>query len=131
MMGPSLGRHTGTGGGVKVLSDTQGVNFGPYLQKVINETYRTWYPLIPEEVNPPLYKKGQVEIIFTILPNGRIEARDANNKMILTGRSGDVALDRAAWGAISGADYPPLPSEFHGPFLKLAFRFEYNMRESR
>ena len=124
MSGPTLGRHTGTGGGVRVLSDTQGVDFGPYLQKVINETYRTWYPLIPEEVNPPIMKKGQVQIVFTILPNGRLQP----HAMVLTGRSGDVALDRAAWGSIEGADYPPLPGEFHGPYLQLVFQFEYNTR---
>jgi hypothetical protein len=124
MRGPSLGQHTGTGGDLAVLSDTQGVDFGPYLQKVIRETYRTWYPLIPEEVNPPILKRGQAEIIFTILPNGRLQP----HAMRLSGQSGDIALDRAAWGSIEGADYPPLPREFHGPYLELRFRFEYNMR---
>jgi outer membrane biosynthesis protein TonB len=124
MSGPQLGPHTGTGGDLTVLSDTQGVDFGPYLQKVIRETYRTWYPLIPEEVNPPILKRGQCEIVFTILPNGRLQP----HAMILTGRSGDVALDRAAWGSIEGADYPPLPGEFHGPYLQLRFRFQYNIR---
>jgi hypothetical protein len=113
MRGPSLGQNSGTGGDLDVLSDMQGVDFGPYLQKVIRETYRTWYPLMPEEVNPPISKRGQVEIIFTILPNGRLQP----HVMQLTGRSGDTALDRAAWGAIEGADFPPLPREFHGPYL--------------
>ena len=122
--GGALGQHGGAGGGAQILSDTQGVDFGPYLQKVIRETYRTWDPLIPEEVNPPILKKGEAEIVFTILPNGRLQP----HAMLLTGRSGDVALDRAAWGAIEGADYPPLPHEFHGPYLQLRFRFEYNIR---
>jgi TonB family protein len=121
--GPSLNQHSGAAGGAQILSDTQGVNFGPYMQKVIRETYRTWDPLIPEEVNPPISKRGEVEIIFTILPNGRLQPR----AMQLTGRSGDVALDRAAWGAIEGADFPPLPREFHGPYLQLRFRFQYNV----
>jgi outer membrane biosynthesis protein TonB len=124
MSGPQLGRHAGTGGDLTVLSDMQGVDFGPYLQKVIGETYRTWYPLIPEEVNAPILKRGECEVVFTILPNGRLQP----HAMILTGRSGDVALDRAAWGAIEGADYPPLPREFHGPYLQLRFRFQYNIR---
>lgn len=124
MSGGSLQQHSGADGGAQILSDTQGVDFGPYLQKVIRETYRTWDPLIPEEVNPPILKRGQCEIIFTILPNGRLQA----HAMQLTGRSGDVALDRAAWGAIEGADYPPLPREFHGPYLQLRFRFQYNVR---
>lgn len=123
LSGPSLNQHSGADGGVQVLSDTQGVDFNPYLQKVIRETYRTWDPLIPEEVNPPILKRGQCEIVFTILPNGRVQA----HSMILTGRSGDVALDRAAWGSIEGADYPPLPREFHGPYLQLRFRFQYNI----
>ena len=123
MSGGSLQQHSGADGGAQILSDTQGVDFGPYLQKVIRETYRTWDPLIPEEVNPPILKRGQCEIIFTILPNGRLQA----HAMQLTGRSGDVALDRAAWGAIEGADYPPLPREFHGPYLQLRFRFQYNV----
>jgi hypothetical protein len=122
MQAPSLTDHTG--GDLQVLSDTQGVDFGPYLQKVIRETYRTWYPLIPEEVNPPILKRGECEVVFTILPNGRLQP----HAMILTGRSGDVALDRAAWGSIEGADYPPLPREFHGPYLQLRFRFQYNVR---
>ena len=122
--GPSLAQHSGANGGAEILSDTQGVDFGPYMQKVIRETYRTWDPLIPEEVNPPILKRGQCEIIFTILPNGRIQV----DSMKLAGRSGDVALDRAAWGSITGADYPPLPREFHGPYLQLRFRFLYNIR---
>uniref|UniRef100_E6QMQ4 Putative TonB-like protein n=1 Tax=mine drainage metagenome TaxID=410659 RepID=E6QMQ4_9ZZZZ len=121
--GGGLNQHPSAAGGAEILSDTQGVDFVPYMQRVIRETYRTWDPLIPEEVNPPIYKQGQVEVVFTILPNGRL----APQSMILTGRSGDVALDRAAWGAIQGADYPPLPREFHGPYLQLRFRFQYNV----
>jgi hypothetical protein len=124
MTGPGLQQHSGAAGGAEILSDTQGVDFGPYMQKVIRETYRAWDPLIPEEVNPPILKRGECEIVFTILPNGRVQAAS----MILTGRSGDVALDRAAWGGIVGADYPPLPREFHGPYLQLRFRFQYNIK---
>ena len=124
LSGGSLNQHPSADGGAEILSDTQGINFGPYMQKVIRETYRTWDPLIPEEVNPPINKRGEVEVVFTILPNGRLQA----HAMTLTGRSGDVALDRAAWGAIEGADYPPLPREFHGPFLQLRFRFQYNIK---
>jgi outer membrane biosynthesis protein TonB len=118
------GMHPGADGGAEILSDTQGIDFGPYLQKLIRETHRTWDPIIPEEVNPPISKRGECEIVFTILPNGRLQP----HAMMLTGRSGDVALDRAAWGAIESADYPPLPREFHGPNLQLRFRFQYNIR---
>ena len=120
--GGGLNQHPSAAGGAQIMSDTQGVDFGPWLQKVVRETYRTWDPLIPEEVNPPISKRGEVEIVFTVLPNGRLQP----NGMIETGRSGDVALDRAAWGAITSADYPPLPREFHGPNIQLRFRFTYN-----
>ena len=120
--GGSLRQHPSAAGGAEILTDTQGIDFGPWLQKVVRETYRTWDPLIPEEVNPPISKRGQVEIVFTVLPNGRLQP----GGMTETGRSGDVALDRAAWGAITSADYPPLPRDFHGPYIQLRFRFQYN-----
>jgi hypothetical protein len=47
--------------------------------------------------------------------------------MVLEGRSGDPALDRAAWGAIATAVYPPLPAEFKGPYLEVRLKFRYNL----
>jgi len=124
MRGGPLAQHPGAQGGAEILSDTQGVDFSGWLQKAVHETHRAWDPIIPEEVNPPILKRGEVEIVFSVLPNGRVQP----GSMMLTGRSGDVALDRAAWGGIVGADYPPLPREFHGPYLQLRFRFMYNVR---
>jgi hypothetical protein len=117
--------HPGAGtGGVQVLSDTQGVDFTGWLQRWHFETERTWDPLIPDEVNPPIYKSGMVAIRFKVLPNGRL----MDGSLVLEGRSGDVALDRAAWGALTGSNYPPLPRDFHGPYLELRAYFLYNMR---
>jgi outer membrane biosynthesis protein TonB len=124
MRGGQLSQHPGASGGAEILSDTQGVDFSAWLQKAIYETHRAWDPIIPEEVNPPILKRGEVEIVFSVLPNGRVQP----GSMMLTGRSGDVALDRAAWGGIVGADYPALPREFHGPYLQLRFRFMYNVK---
>jgi len=120
-----LAMHPGAGtGGVEVLSDTQGVDFGPWLRRWHFETQKTWDPLIPDEVNPPILKKGQVLIHFKVLPDGRI----MDGSMMLEGRSGDVGLDRAAWGALQGSNYPPLPKDFHGPYLELRALFMYNMQ---
>ncbi len=120
-----LRMHPGAGtGGVQVLSDTQGVDFNSWLQRWHWETERTWDPLIPDEVNPPISKSGMVAIRFKVLPNGRV----MDGSMVLEGRSGDVALDRAAWGAIIGSNYPPLPRAFHGPYLELRAYFLYNMQ---
>jgi outer membrane biosynthesis protein TonB len=119
-----LSMHPGAGsGGVQVLSDTQGVDFSNWLQRWHWETEHTWDPLIPDEVNPPIYKSGAVAIRFKVLPNGRL----MDGSLVLEGRSGDVALDRAAWGALTGSSYPALPREFHGPYLELRAYFLYNM----
>ncbi len=120
-----LRMHPGAGsGGVQILSDTQGVDFNPWLAAWYYETRRTWDPLIPDEVNPPISKQGQALIRFKVLPNGRL----MEHSMTIDGRSGDTALDRAAWGAIQGSSYPPLPRDFHGPYLELRALFLYNMQ---
>lgn len=116
--------HPGNQGAVDVLSDTMGVDFGPYLERVIYDTKRAWYPIIPEEAQPPLLKKGVVGIRFKIGPDGRVMP----GSMHLDSPSGDVALDKAAWAAINYAGYPPLPKEFKGPYLELRFYFLYNER---
>ena len=120
----ALAMHPGAGsGGVQILSDTEGVDFNSWLLRWHRETEKTWDPLIPDEVNPPILKKGAVVIRFRVLPNGRIQ----EGSMVLEGRSGDTGLDRAAWGALTGSNYPPLPKEFHGPYLELRAIFLYNM----
>ena len=117
-----LSMHPGAGTGAPdILSDTQGVDFSSWLQRWHYVTQRTWDPLIPDEVNPPILKSGVVAIRFKVLPNGQV------TDMQLDGRSGDTGLDRAAWGAITGSSYPPLPREFHGPYLELRAYFLYNM----
>jgi hypothetical protein len=127
-LGGGLARHPGAGsGGVQVLSDTQGVDFNSWLQRWHRETERTWDPLIPDEVNPPILKSGMVAIRFKVLPNGRL----MDGSVVLEGRSGDVGLDRAAWGALTGSNYPPLPRDFHGPYLELRAYFLYNMEPRR
>lgn len=114
--------HPGEQGAVQVLSDTMGWDYGPYLQRVIADTKRAWYPIIPEEARPPLDKQGKVLIRFKILPDGTV------TDMQLEGPSGDVSLDRSAWGGITGASpFPPIPKAFKGPYLELRFYFLYNI----
>ncbi len=113
-------KHQAMAAGADILSDTMGVDFGPYMQRLIAATYRSWLPLIPESARPPLDKRGRVGIRFKILPDGSVK------EMTLEFPSGDVSLDRAAWGGITGAAYPALPKAFKGPFLELRFGFYYN-----
>jgi len=108
-------------GNLDVLSDTMGVDFGPYLQRVLHDVKVNWYNLIPESARPPLMKRGKVSIEFAIMKNGTVQG------MTLSGPSGDVSLDRAAWGGITNsAPFPGLPSEFRGDYLLLRFNFYYN-----
>ncbi len=89
--GAGMAGHPGAGTGAPdVLSDTQGVDFSSWLARWHYVTQRTWDPLIPDEVNPPILKSGVVAIRFKVLPNGQV------TDMQLDGRSGDTALDRAA-----------------------------------
>jgi outer membrane biosynthesis protein TonB len=107
--------------GTQILSDTQGVDFTAYMRRLHDDVQRNWDPLIPLEVQPPILKKGIVGLRFSILPDGQI------GDMKLETTSGDVALDKAAWWAItSEGQFPPLPKAFHGPDLELRVGFFYN-----
>jgi hypothetical protein len=113
--------HRGLGTGVDILSDTEGVDFDPYLKKIMREIYETWLPLIPEEARPPLNKQGETQIRFIILPDGRIGG------MVLEGSTHDDAINKSCWGSITGVgQFPALPSQFHGPKLELRVRYLVN-----
>jgi TonB family protein len=90
-----------------------GVDFGPYLSRVVYEVRRNWITLIPESA---MMRKGKVSIEFVILKDGKM----TGIQLAPAGTSGDVALDRAAWGGITASNpFPPLPSEFPGQYLRL------------
>jgi TonB family protein len=102
-----------------------GVDFGPYLQRVLQSVRTNWYNLIPEVARPPLLKQGRVAVEFVITKNGAVAG------MRLAGPSGDVSLDRAAWGGITGSNpFPPLPGEFRGEYLALRIHFFYNPKRN-
>ena len=109
--------------GFEIISNTEGrEEFMEYFSHMEQDIRRNWEPLIPEEVRAPLLKKGVVGIRFTILPDGSVAT-----PMVLENRSGDAALDKAAWFAItSEGKFPPLPKEFTGPKLELRMGFFYN-----
>lgn len=117
------GQQGGTKAGMEILSNTQGVDFAKYLQRLLADVRRNWLPLIPEECRPPLNKQGITGVRFAILPDGRI----APGSMHLDYSTHDVAIDRAAWGSITGlGQAQPLPKEFHGPNLELRIEFRIN-----
>jgi TonB family protein len=110
--------HSRQYGAFDVLSDTMGVDFGPYLQRVLHDVRQNWYNAIPVSAE---MKKGKLAIEFAIMKDGTVAG------MRLVTSSGDVPLDRAAWAGITGSDpFPPLPNEYGGQYLALRFRFYYN-----
>lgn len=110
--------HTDVRGDVDILSDTMGVDFGPYLQRALFVLRKNWISVIPESI---FNKKGKVTFEFAILKNGQV----AGLRLVST--SGDQALDRAAHGGITLTDpFPALPPEFRGQFLQLRIKFYYN-----
>jgi TonB family protein len=119
--GSGLRPRVDTRGNIEILSDTRGVDFGPYMKRVHITVQSHWDPLIPEAALPPMMKKGVVVIVFSIMKDGTIQG------MTLESSSGDVALDRAAWGALTSAvPLPNLPTEFSGDYLKIRAVFYYN-----
>jgi TonB family protein len=115
--GLGRGAHGRQLGPLEILSDTQGVDFGPYLERIMQNVRENWYRLIPESAE---MKRGKLKLEFAILKDGRVAG------MKLVQSSGDVALDRPAWGSITASDpFPPLPPEFGGQYLTLRFTYYY------
>ena len=107
--------------GATILSDIGDWDPSAYMRKLHDDIQRNWGPLIPGEVEPPLMKKGIVGIRFVILRDGQI------GDVKLETTSGDVALDKAAWYAItSEGQFPQLPKDYHGQQLELRVGFFYN-----
>src|SRR5262249_7297070 len=54
-------------GNFQVLTDTLGVDFGPYWKRVQVTVQDHWDPLVPEVARAPMMKKGVVVIEFAIM----------------------------------------------------------------
>jgi TonB family protein len=106
----------------EILTDTMGVDFGPYMTRILQIVRQNWYNIMPDSVRPPISKQGKLSIEFVILKDGKTAS------MVVHTSSGDVALDRAAWGSITASNpFPPLPKEFPGQVLGLRFYYFYNL----
>ncbi len=105
----------------EILSDTQGVDFGPYMRQAMKMIGKLWVPLRPEEIEPAKKAQNEAVIRFTIGRDGAI------SDMVLVQSAHLIELDRAAWGSITGAgSFPSLPADFNGPNLILRVGFKVN-----
>lgn len=104
---------------IELLSDPQGVDFKPYLIRVLSAVKRNWFAVIPESAH--LGRHGRVQLIFAIDRGGKVP------KLVISLPSGAGELDRAAVAGVSASiPFPPLPPEFRGDQIRLQLSFQYN-----
>jgi TonB family protein len=103
-----------------ILSDTRGVDFGPWLRFIYFRVRDNWYSVIPELIRSRT--KGKVVIIFDVLSDGRIE----NIQVVKS--SGLSPYDRAAISSIKLSEpFANFPSSFSGNHITLQFSYYYNI----
>jgi TonB family protein len=115
---PSPGK---TGSNLELLTDPAGVDFRPYLIRVLAMVRRNWFAVLPESARMG-NQRGRVLVQFSIDRAGKVP------KLVISVPSGSQPLDRAAVAGISASNpFPPLPAEFKGEQIRLQFTFSYNM----
>lgn len=108
------------GSQLQLLSDPMGVDFKPYLIRVLASVKLHWMAVIPESVR--YGRRGSVAIQFSIARDGNVP------KLVIASASGTDALDKAAVAGISASvPFPPLPPTYKGDKIVLQFNFAYNM----
>jgi len=50
-------------GSIEILTDTQGINFNPYLSRVLHDVKQRWFELIPEHAATNRGNASQLAII--------------------------------------------------------------------
>jgi TonB family protein len=113
------------GGGLQMLTPTEGVDFSNYLARVLASVKRNWYAVMPESAN--LGERGKVILQFRITRNGVVP----EGEPVMMGSSGKDPLDRAAVSSIrASTPFEPLPSAFSGPYIELRFTYLYNIPQN-
>ena len=69
--GLSIGAHERQLGGAGILSDTHGVDFGPYVERMKHKVSDNWHKLTPASHS---MKKGKLAIEFAIKEDGQVAA---------------------------------------------------------
>ncbi|MBV9301652.1 MAG: TonB family protein [Acidobacteriaceae bacterium] len=106
---------------IELESDPQGTDFKPYLARILAIVRSNWRTVIPESVRMGT-RRGRTVIEFAINRDGSIP------KLVIADPSGSEPLDRAAVAGLSMSNpLPPLPSDYKGLQVRLAFSFAYNM----
>jgi TonB family protein len=105
---------------LELMSDPMGVDFKPYLIRILAAVRRNWFSVIPESAR--LGRRGRTVLQFSIATDGHVP------KLVIVTPSGADALDRAAVAGVSASNpFPPLPPEFKGDQIRVQFVFSYNL----
>ena len=105
---------------LELLSDPLGVDFKPYLIRVLAAVRQNWFAVIPESAR--YGRRGKVVLQFAISRSGSVP------KLVIVMPSGIESFDRAAVAGVSASNpFPPLPNEFHGDQIRLQLAFSYNL----
>lgn len=105
---------------LQLKSDPLGVDFKPYMLRVLQAVRTNWFAVFPEAAR--LGMRGQVVLEFSISKEGGVV------KVVFARQSGAKALDQAAVAAISASNpLPPLPKEYKGDQIVLDMSFMYNL----
>ncbi len=116
-----IGRREEQHAAVELQSDPQGADFKPYLRQILAIVRANWRRVIPESARMGTLR-GRTVVEFVISRDGTIP------KLVTADPSGSEPLDRAAVAGLSMSNpLPPLPADFKGYQIRLAFSFAYNM----
>jgi TonB family protein len=104
----------------QILSpNPKGIDFGPYLNKLLDTLRHNWYAVMPEIAR--LGQRGRVDIVFAVGKNGNVK------DLQVVANSGYDALDKGAVSAIQLSNpFQQLPPEYETD-LRLRIAFLYNL----
>lgn len=106
---------------VELESDPQGADFKAYLTRILAIVRANWQHVIPESARMGVLR-GRTTLQFIVDREGQIV------KVVIADSSGSAPLDQAAVAGLSMSNkLPPLPGDFRGFQVRLAFSFAYNV----
>ncbi|MFL6448205.1 MAG: TonB family protein [Bryobacteraceae bacterium] len=106
---------------VELESDPQGADFKAYLTRILGIVRTNWQHVIPESARMGVLR-GRTTLHFIVGRDGQIV------KVVIADSSGSAPLDQAAVAGLSMSNkLPPLPNDFRGLQVRLAFSFAYNV----
>ena len=108
--------------GIEMRTDTEGVDFNPYLRDVYLSVKKRWFANMAPSVEKG--QQGTNAIEFHVLQDGSVPKDSI--KMVVSSEKSD--FDAASLQGIQeAAPFNHLPDKFSKPFIVLRFMFYYNL----